>query len=223
MEKQYTLFDYPLDVNQLTSKDVADALKQFQLIHKEHGNPPGGVIINELPEDLRRKVKALCSLGYAKTWLDNERIILKEAYHIPNTPEEVLPKFMEVAKKLRYSELLSYRTLWSIRYHDPGLRHVFWDASVEICREYISVEDYIKDYNALNSPINEKNMRDAINILCNMTDEQEIKEFLSSQSDGGDAYFLPSGYDCVFISKCTDPKQMVQLLRRCGRVFGPKK
>ncbi|MCS5696957.1 hypothetical protein [Desulfofundulus thermocisternus] len=215
--RQFNIFDYP--ILNLDQQELEKELKRLQSIYKEAGNPPGGVAISDLPEELQRKVYALCNAGYARLW--DERIILKTEFQVPNTVEDVLPLFMEKAKGLNFNQLLALRTEFEIHYHDPGISRAIWEASVEICRKYITVEQYLNDYKEFRCRVDKNVLKAIVPLLINMSFEEEIRDFLQNQQDGDGWYFFPSDYCCVFISKCKDPGEMVGLLERCGRTNKP--
>lgn len=144
-----------------------------------------------------------------------------------SAPDEVYQNFVKKVKGYTFPQMLSIRTALQIeRPSDITARDLskqIWDASVRYCREHISPEQYIAEYTDFKVDIRlpKEKTQELIEKLVFMTGETEIKEFLNRSESGDGWWFCPSDYTCVFLAKASQPKTILEVLKRCGRVSKP--
>lgn len=220
MYYQQSIFDLGIDLYAPHAVDygrIEDALQQLRVIVQNNGNPPCGVSIEDIPGPVKDLMSHLIKAGYIKEF--NNRVVLREDLIIPIEPETVVSMYLNDCGITRdFSEILSKRTEYQIRYHGKNISEALWAASVFLTNQ-LTIDEYCSKASRINPDIPKDLEQKLCECISLISDIEEIKILLSNTCIKDNGYLSPSDYNCVILAKADNPKDVKRLLAYCGVVW----
>lgn len=231
------------ELRRASDDQLAGPFRRLVLIHKAHGNPRGGVKVDELPEELRPWCAAFEDRGWVRAW--SARVIVAEDCQEKNDPAAVAaelasvlrggepPAWMADASAWRRQKtgqpadvdlMFSFRGDFCVHYHDID-SDAFEEEMANYLREQ-TVAWYLGGYKTTMRfclrAFTQARQAELVDRLVPCTDEAEVEAIIGEYTGEEGGRLLVGTMNRVFLAKAATAQEVQQVLMRCGAVYGPR-